>query len=96
MYLTIKTGSFMGMEEYVYKSKHWHVRRVLACFRTGSHWLEVNHGSYGGVPYEQRFCPHCPGVVDTEDHHVFDCPHNDDIRVKQVGLLECDLVTRTT
>jgi hypothetical protein len=46
--------------------------RVVAQFRLGSHWLEVQQGKFKGVPRNERVCPHCKVVED--EMHVLECP----------------------
>ena len=49
-------------------------RRLMAKFRTGSHWLQVQQGRFEGQPRSERICKRCHTAVDDEHHFVFECP----------------------
>ena len=70
------------MEPYIWEAKNSHLRKIIARFRTGNHWLQVNVGRYTGVAREQRFCTRCTDVVEDELHAIFDCPDFDLLRCK--------------
>ena len=53
--------------------------RVMAQFRLGSHWLEVQQGRFTRTPRAQRCCLHCPGCVEDEAR-VLQCPRCADLR----------------
>ena len=46
-------------EPYISQSRNKHLRRILAQFRTGSHWLGIETGRHKHVPALERFCPAC-------------------------------------
>jgi hypothetical protein len=74
------------------KKEHWsywlqepqHIR-VMAQFRMGSHWLEVQRGRGERAHRAARRCRVCSNVVEDE-LHVFECPLYADIR-NQAGSL---------
>ena len=53
--------------------------RVMAQFRLGSHWLQVQQGRFMRIPRSQRCCTHCPGCVEDEAH-ILQCPKYSDLR----------------
>ena len=77
-------------EPYIHEAKNFHLRKLLAKFRTGSHWLHVQTGRYHNIAYEQRSCPTCSNVLEDETHAIFVCPDYADARVKFPDLFECE------
>ena len=76
------------MEPYIYEAKNTHLRKILARFRTGTHWLQVRSGRHRGIAREHRLC-HCgSNVVEDELHAIFDCPLYVPIREKFADLFE--------
>ena len=61
-------------EPYISKAKNKHLRKSIAMFRVGNHWLQVCRGRYVGLEYHQRTCPSCAGAIEDEVHAVFHCP----------------------
>ena len=68
------------------KKEHWshwlhdaQQIRVMAQFRMGSHWLEVQRGRAGRTARAERCCRSCQGCVEDE-LHVFECPLYADVR----------------
>ena len=53
--------------------------RIMAQFRLGSHWLQVQQGRFTRTSRAQRCCLHCPGCVEDEAH-VLQCPRYADLR----------------
>ena len=53
--------------------------RVMAQFRLGSHWLQVQQGRFTRISRAQRCCMHCHGCVEDEAH-VLQCPRYADLR----------------
>ena len=70
------------MEPYIYEAKNVHLRKVIARFRTGNHWLQINVGRHKRVAREHRFCPSCDHVVEDEMHAVFTCLEFQHLRTK--------------
>ena len=64
---------------------------MITRFRTVSHSLAVEKLSWSNVPREQRICGQCNlGVVEDEQHHVFECSLYDIVRVEFRSLFrEC-------
>ena len=74
------------------KKEHWsywlrepHHIRVMAQFRMGSHWLEVQRGRGERTQRAARCCRACAGCVEDE-LHVLECPRYADVRM-QLGVL---------
>ena len=55
--------------------------RVMAQFRLGSHWLQIQQGRFTRTPRSQRCCVHCPGCIEDEAH-VLQCPRYADLRAR--------------
>lgn len=74
------------------RREHWsfwlhspqHIR-VMAQFRMGSHWLEIQKGR-GRVGRSERCCSTCAGCIEDE-LHVLECPQYDDIRRQLLGAV---------
>ena len=50
-------------------------RILMAKFRTGSHWLQVQRGRFEGQPRSERIFKRCHSEVDDDEHiFVFECP----------------------
>lgn len=59
----------------------------LAQFRSGSHWLRVETGRWGGLRREQRLCQRCGcGTVDDEGHMLWGCDALIDQRLQHIEL----------
>lgn len=69
-YFSFKTE--FRCEPYISQAKNRHLRKVIANFRVGAHWLRVRTGRYRGIPYHGRLCPTCR-CVDNEMHAIFHC-----------------------
>ena len=61
-------------EPYISKAKNKRLRKSIAMFRVGNHWLQVCRGRYVGLEYHQTTCPSCAGAIEHEVHAVFHCP----------------------
>jgi hypothetical protein len=71
------------------QSKNREIRKCVAKFRTGSHWLEIQRGRFTKprTERENRLCKKCYlGLVKDEVHVVFVCPLYEILRVKYSGL----------
>ena len=55
--------------------------RIVAQFRLGSHWLQIQQGRFTRTPRPQRCCTHCPGCIEDEAH-LLHCPEYADLRVR--------------
>ena len=58
VYKGIKEG--YQCEAYIQDSKNKQLRRIIAQFRTGSHWLHVETGRHAKTDVHNRTCPMCP------------------------------------
>ncbi|MGH3613070.1 MAG: hypothetical protein ACRDRK_10850, partial [Pseudonocardia sp.] len=76
-------------EPYISQSKNKHTRKLLASFRTGSHWLMTCKGRQRQlpIPYNQRLCPSCNRLED-EQHAIFDCYDYAAVRSKFIDLFK--------
>ena len=74
------------MENYISEAKNKHLRRLIANFRIGNHWLKVQSGRYDGVEYDQRICESCGHGIDDEMHAIFECSAHDNLRSKYADL----------
>ena len=83
-YFSIKKDN--ACEPYITQAKNHHLRRIIALFRTGSHWLRVQSGRFERLEFSQRTCPACQGEVEDEQHAVFACPIYDELRSKYADL----------
>ena len=92
-YFSFKTE--FRAEPYISQAKNVHLRRMIACFRTGSHWLQVQTGRFSGVEYQQRHCPTCSEVIEDEQHALFVCPDYDHLRSKYADLFSSALDLRS-
>ena len=57
LYRSIKIG--YGCEPYIQQSGNRHLRRIIAQFRTGSHWLNIETGRHKNLERADRTCPMC-------------------------------------
>jgi exonuclease III len=81
-YLDI-TGGIFKTQPYLEKIKSKANRRMLACFRTGSHVLRIETGRWSNEAQISRVCPlGCSATVENEYHFVFECPAYEAIRSK--------------
>ncbi len=56
-YSSIKEG--YNCEPYIRQCHNRHLRRILAQFRTGSHWLHIETGRHKKLDKNDRTCPIC-------------------------------------
>ena len=63
------------MERYLQVTKNRKHRVSLTKLRLSDHCLMIEEGRHKRpiTPREERFCPHCPGVVETEEHFFTQC-----------------------
>ena len=78
--------SVFQMEKYITEAKNKHLRRIVANFRVGSHWLKVQTGRYHKLEYHERTCDCCRDAVDDEVHAIFVCPLHDHLRQSYADL----------
>ena len=97
--MTAKAGSHMQqtyfgfkesfqLESYIVEAKNKQLRRMIANFRVGSHWLKVRSGRYDKLAHDQRFCDTCPNQVDDEMHAIFSCQAYTRLREKYADLFQ--------
>ena len=55
-YRHIKLGC--ACEPYIQQANNSHLRRIIAQFRTGSHWLNIETGRHK-LPKQEKTCPIC-------------------------------------
>jgi hypothetical protein len=68
-------------ERHTYALRSYEMVRVMAQFRLGSHWLNIQQGRFRGLDRSSRVCPACPHAVEDE-MHVFSCPLYTELRAK--------------
>ena len=63
------------MERYLQVIKNRKHRVSLTKLRLSDHCLMIEEGRHKRpiTPREERFCPHCPGVVESEEHFFTQC-----------------------
>ena len=69
-----------AVEPYVKCKLSRRHRRALAQFRAGVAPIRIETGRYEGLPEEQRLCPHCSDVVESEFHVILKCTLYNEIR----------------
>ena len=57
VYRNINVG-YSG-ESYIQNCSNKHLRRIIAQFRTGSHWLNIETGRHQGIARQDRTCQMC-------------------------------------
>ena len=57
VYRDIKVG--YSCEPYIQHCSNKHLRRIIAQFRTGSHWLNIETGRHQGIARQDRTCQMC-------------------------------------
>ncbi len=57
VYRDIKVG--YSCEPYIQNCSNKHLRRIIAQFRTGSHWLNIETGRHQGIARQDRTCQMC-------------------------------------
>ena len=75
-------------EPYISEAKNKHLRKIIAMFRLGFHWLGVRTGRLQGVPFMHRKCHAC-NCIDDETHAIFHCSIYSQARAKFSDLF-CD------
>ena len=66
-YLQIKLG--YACEPYIQQANNSHLRKIIAQFRTGFHWLHIETGRHAKLAKQDRTCPMCffkltnPGIA---------------------------------
>jgi hypothetical protein len=77
------TGGIFEARAYLGEIKSKTNRRMLACFRIGSHMLRVETGRWSNEAQNTRVCPVCSsGAVEDEKHLIFECPSYYETRSK--------------
>ena len=98
MYRSIKIG--YACEPYIQQTSNRHLRRILAQFRTGSHWLNIETGRHRKQDRKDRTCPMCthriinPGLP-PEEFDAFDSDEecSDPIEDEHHAIFDCSAYT---
>ena len=61
----VKVG--YGCEPYIQQTHNRHLRRIVAQFRTGSHWLNIETGRHKKADRSGRICPMFGGKITNPD-----------------------------
>ena len=93
-YRDVKVG--YGCEPYMQQSNNRHLRRIVAQFRTGSHWLNIETGRHKKVDRLGRICPMCVSKITNPDVLAFD-PDEDapDLEDEHHAIFECSAYATT-
>ena len=94
MYRSIKIG--YACEPYIQQTSNRHLRRILAQFRTGLHWLNIATGRHRKQDRKDRTCPMCthriinPGLP-PEEFDAFDSDEecSDPIEDEHHAIFDC-------
>ena len=54
-------------------------RSAMSKFRSGTAPIRIETGRYEGVPADERFCPFCPDLVESETHVILSCNIYEDL-----------------
>ena len=98
-YRDVKVG--YGCEPYIQQSNNRHLRRIVAQFRTGSHWLNIETGGHKKVDRSGRICPMCVGRITNPDvpdcFDAFDSDEDapDPIEDEHHAIFECSAYATT-
>ena len=83
-------------EPYIQQTSNRHLRRILAQFRTGSHWLNIETGRQRKQDRKDKTCPMCthriinPGLPPEEfDASDSDEECSDPIEDEQHAIFDC-------
>ena len=90
IYEDVKVG--YGCKPYIQQSNNRHLRRIVAQFRTGSHWLNIETGRHKKVDRSGRICPMCVGRITNSDVPA-DCFDSDED--EHHAIFECSAYTTT-
>ena len=70
-YAKLKTT--IGMEKYIDLIQNTEDRVAISKIRLSNHDLMIEKGRHLKIRKEQRFCPFCPNIVETEHHFILNC-----------------------
>jgi hypothetical protein len=74
----------IGLENYLISIKNVKLRTQLTRFRLSNHNLMIEIGRHSGTPKDQRYCPFCHNMVETEIHFMLDCSLYDFMRKRLI------------
>ena len=74
------------VEPYISQAKNGYLRRMLATFGTGSHWLRVQIGQFDAVVFSCRTCDCSEHEVEDEMHANLVCPTYSSLRTNYADL----------
>ena len=72
----------IGIEKYLTETRNTSDRIAVTKFRLSNHRLMIEVGRYEDTPREERCCPFCPHVVESESHFMFVCPTYSHLRTQ--------------
>ena len=72
----------IGIEKYLIDIYNPKIRTTFTKFRLSNHALMIETGRFKKVPKEQRFCPFCVNIVESEVHFLINCPTYQPLRTK--------------
>jgi hypothetical protein len=69
-----RADAFEKKHSFMYHlQRHDHIQ-VVAQFRMGAHWLNVEMMRHGGVPRDRRLCTCCDQKAREDEMHIMECP----------------------
>ncbi len=72
------------LEKYILKAKQFRERQIICRFRISNHKLDIEVGRHHRppIPADLRVCTRCKcGKIGDENHYVFECIADDDLRL---------------
>ena len=92
LYRELKSG--YKCEAYIQQCSNKHLRRTLAQFRTGSHWLNIETGRHKDIAREDRTCTVCRFRIVNPGLDHFDAFDSDDewpdpVEDEQHAIFDC-------
>ena len=86
-YLQLKNN--FGFEHYLEIMDNVNHRRAISQLRLSCHKLEVEHGRYGNVPRELRYCKKCKqNQIEDECHFLINCDKHLDARLNLFSIIQ--------
>ena len=68
-----KLKTCIGMTKYLTRVKRINTRVALSKIRLSNHDLMIEKGRHLKIDKNERFCPFCPNLVETEEHFLLYC-----------------------
>ena len=75
----------IGIEKYLIEIKNTNIRTQLTRFRLSNHNLMIEIGRHKGLARDQRYCPFCQNLTETEIHFLLNCSLYDTMRTRLIA-----------